>query len=301
MRYLLIYIMTTLVVPPTNAQNSKPAFYTTHLLTLPTALQNQVCISGMAYKNGRLLLASERCPLLFWLDTSAKLLGQANTPLMEVFEIEGTTLLGELILMVSENLPQVYSLDATGKLSLITCTPPLPNKLKTGDGMEGIAANEIDSLIYLLRERNENGSNAQLFTYKMLAKDGSFYLELQNTIALPLINKDWRYADICFDAKQRRLMCLKSFSKEKLRTHQIDALAIDNSGRPISSSLYTEVPEGFANFTGYNKKEKNSLNFEGLAMDELGNLYVISDNTSGQANCNELASEKTVLLKLLKN
>jgi uncharacterized protein YjiK len=267
---------------------------------LPVSLQNQVCISGMVYKQGNLILASERCPLLFLLDTVTFSISQKTIGMAGTFETEGITIYGGNILLISENLPMVYSINQTGQLSVVSTTPTLPGKLKSGDGMEGISANEKDSLVYLLRERNESGNNAQILTYRINEKDNFLSLSFINTIELPLENSDWRYSDICFNIQDRKLLCLKSYAKGKLRKHRIDALTADSTGLLQLASLHTVVPEGFSNIPESGKKEKNSLNFEGLAIDEHGNLYVVSDNTSGAANCSQPSKEKTVLIKLSK-
>jgi len=42
------------------------------------------------------------------------------------------------------------------------------------------------------------------------------------------------------------------------------------------------------------------MNLEGITVDSNGTIYIISDNTSGKAICDQPAKEKTILLELKK-
>ena len=42
------------------------------------------------------------------------------------------------------------------------------------------------------------------------------------------------------------------------------------------------------------------MNLEGITIDEAGNIFLVSDNTSGKAQCDQPAKEKTILLELRK-
>lgn len=56
-------------------------------------------------------------------------------------------------------------------------------------------------------------------------------------IELPLQNPQWRYSDICYDKENDRLLCLKSYSKGKLRQQFIEAVEIDKSGNLLKETL----------------------------------------------------------------
>ena len=42
------------------------------------------------------------------------------------------------------------------------------------------------------------------------------------------------------------------------------------------------------------------MNLEGITLDNGGNIFIISDNTSGKAKCDLPSKEKTILLELKK-
>ncbi len=42
------------------------------------------------------------------------------------------------------------------------------------------------------------------------------------------------------------------------------------------------------------------MNLEGTTVDKDGNIWIVSDNTSGKAACDQPAKEKTILLQLIK-
>jgi uncharacterized protein YjiK len=287
-----------------SAQTNQSNNFIVKQLLLPNALQQQVCISGMTYMDNKLFLASERCPLVLRMDTSVNAVDTTiNTKIAQEFEMEGITTYRGNLYLISESIVGIYRLNAKdGSLISIPTSTPLPQKLKSGDGMEGIAANELKNKFYLLRERNEKGTASQVLTYKIeQAPTGLISLIYLATTELPLENTDWRYSDICYDSTNARLLCLKSYSKGKTRKHLIDAIAIDADGYIKAETIKTIVAEGFSAITSEGKNNRISLNFEGITLDQQGNIYIISDNTSGQADCNAAAKEKTVLLKLVKN
>ena len=58
------------------------------------------------------------------------------------------------------------------------------------------------------------------------------------------------------------------------------------------------MPDGFeVKIAGVNELNKR---LEGITVDKDGNIWIVSDNTSGKAACDEPAKEKTILLQLIK-
>ena len=166
--------------------------------------------------------------------------------------------------------------------------------------MEGIAANKTNGKFYLLRERNEDMSRSQIFTYSIVETNGSLGLQYESMIELPLENPQWRYSDICYDSVNARLICLKSYSKGRMRKQFIESIDIDKTGK-LKVETVKDVPvENFSTISNQYKDQDYSMNLEGVTMDPLGNIFVVSDNTSGKAQCDEPAREKTILLMLKK-
>ncbi|MBM3417115.1 MAG: hypothetical protein FJY20_11915 [Bacteroidetes bacterium] len=184
----------------------------------------------------------------------------------------------------------------------VETSAPLPPKSKNGDGMEGIAANETNNKFYILRECNEEMTVSQIWTFSIEpgSDDNSFSLKYESMIELPLQNPQWHYSDICYDKENDRLLCLKSYSKGKLRQQFIEAIEIDKSGNLKKETLKDLNVERFSQISNEYKDQDYSMNLEGITVDNEGNIWVVSDNTSGKAQCELPAREKTILLQLIK-
>lgn len=278
--------------------------YQIHQVPLPDAMNKQVCISGIKYMEGKLYFASERCPMIIVTDPATGTITQTiPTSIGQEFEMEGLTSYKNKLYSVSEQLVAVYEIDpATGHSRQLSTSVPLPPKSKSGDGMEGIAANETNNKFYILRERNENMTFAQIWTFSIEpgSEDNSFSLKYESMIELPLQNPQWRYSDICYDKENDRLLCLKSYSKGKLRQQFIEAVEIDKNGNLQKETLKDLNIERFSQISNEYKDQDFSMNLEGITVDKDGNIWIVSDNTSGKAACDEPAKEKTILLQLIK-
>jgi uncharacterized protein YjiK len=278
--------------------------YSLENVALPESMNKQVCISGMKFLDGKLYFASERCPSIFVFDPETKTV--TNTISLQVpqyFEMEGMTSFRDKLYLVSENTVAVYEVDiASGAIRSIETSAPLPPKSKSGDGMEGIAANEINNKFYILRERNEEMTYSQIWTFSIEpgSEDNSFSLKFESMIELPLQNPQWRYSDICYDKENDRLLCLKSYSKGKFRQQFIEAVDIDKNGNLQEETLKNVPVDRFSEISNEYKDLGYSMNLEGITVDKNGTLWVISDNTSGKAQCDMMAKEKTILLELKK-
>lgn len=281
-----------------------PLPYQIHQVPLPEAMNKQVCISGIKYMEGKLYFASERCPMIIVTDPATGTITQTiPTSIGQEFEMEGLTSYKNKLYSVSEQLVAVYEIDpATGHSRQLSTSVPLPPKSKSGDGMEGIAANETNNKFYILRERNENMTFAQIWTFSIEpgSEDNSFSLKYESMIELPLQNPQWRYSDICYDKENDRLLCLKSYSKGKLRQQFIEAVEIDKNGNLQKETLKDLNIERFSQISNEYKDQDFSMNLEGITVDKDGNIWIVSDNTSGKAACDEPAKEKTILLQLIK-
>ncbi len=278
--------------------------YSINNVPLPSEMDNQVCISGMKFYDGKLYFASERCPVVFVADPSTgKILNSINFQLQKDFEIEGLSSYNDKLYMISESEVGLYELDiTTGSTRTVSTSIPLPEKSKHGDGMEGIAGNETNEKIYLLRERNEERTFAQIYTFAVVHSGQSNELSLQfeSKIEMPLLTTQWRYSDICYDKKNSRLICLKSYSKGKFRQQFLESISIDENGKLLRETLSNIPVENFSEISNTYKDQKYSMNLEGITLDNENNIFIVSDNTSGKAKCDLPAKEKTILLELKK-
>ncbi|HEY6062339.1 MAG TPA: esterase-like activity of phytase family protein, partial [Chitinophagaceae bacterium] len=271
---------------------------------LPVELDKQVCISGMKYYNNGLCLVSERCPVIFILNPQTETItGRINLQVPQEFEMEGMTSYKNRLYTISENIAAVYEVNSqTGVVTSIETSVPLPPKSKDGDGMEGIAANEKNNKFYLLRERNEDMTRLQIYTFRIEPgkEDSSFILKYESMIELRLENSQWRYSDICYDSASSRLICLKSYAKGKNRQQYLESVDIDSIGKLTAETLKNIPVENFTETSGAYKTKGYSMNLEGITIDTAGNIFLVSDNTSGKAQCDRPAKEKTILLQLKK-
>lgn len=287
-----------------NIASAQETVYNVTHSPLPESMNKQVCISGMKFMDGQLYFASERCPVIFAFDpVSQSITKTINIQVPQNFEMEGLTSYKGKLYLVSENIAAVYEVNpATSELTQVQTSQPLPPKSKSGDGTEGIAANEKNNKFYILRERNEDMTRSQIFTYSIEGGTDNtpLVLKYESMIELPLENPQWRYSDICVDAENNRLVCLKSYSKGKLRQQFLESVEIDASGNLQAATLKNIPVENFSAISNMYKEEDYSMNLEGISFDNKGTIYIISDNTSGKAICDETAKEKTILLELKK-
>ena len=276
--------------------------YSINNMILPAEMDKQVCISGMKYFNGSLCLVSERCPMIFMLDPqTAAITRTINLQIPYTFEMEGMTSYKDQLYLVSEEKAAIYEVNMqTGVARSIETSVAIPKKSKDGDGIEGIAANETNNKFYLLRERNEDQTKAQIYTFRIENGNtgSSLILKYESVIEIPLETPQWRYSDISYDIANSRLICLKSNAKGKLRQLFLESIAIDNDGKLLPGSLSNISVENLTETAGTYKTQGYSTNLEGITIDNAGNIFIVSDNHSGPAKCGQPAKEKTILLQL---
>lgn len=297
-------ILSLFVLAASLSANAQENVYSVKNFPLPESMNKQVCISGMKYMDGLLYFASERCPVIFAFDPASESITRSiSLQVPQTFEMEGLTSYKGKLYLISENIAAVYEVNpVTGEMKQVQTSQALPPKSKSGDGTEGIAANEKNNKFYILRERNENMTRSQIYTYSVEAgnEQTPLLLQYESVIELPLENPQWRYSDICIDTEHNRLVCLKSYSKGKLRQQYLESIEINPDGVLQPSTLQNIPVENFSAISNMYKEDDYSMNLEGISFDNRGTIYIISDNTSGKAICDDTAKEKTILLELKK-
>ena len=299
--FLLIGLLSLTLVNAQPPQIEVPQ-YSINNIPLPAEMDNQVCISGMKFYDGKLYFASERCPVIFAADpTTGKIINSINLQVSQEFEMEGLTSYKDKLYLISEATVAMYEVNiASGAIRTVSTSIPLPPKSKNGDGMEGIAGNETNQKFYLLRERNEEMTKSEIYTFTVEEGKEGLGLKFESKLEMPLENTQWRYSDICYDKENNRLICLKSYSKGKLRQQFLESINIDANGNLQVETLKNIPVDKFSEISNDYKDKKYSMNLEGITMDNNGNIFIISDNTSGKAKCDLPSKEKTILLELKK-
>ena len=83
-----------------------------------------------------------------------------------------------------------------------------------------------------------------------------------------------------------------------MRQQFIETINIDVNGNLQAETLQNLPVENFSEISNQYKDQDYSMNLEGITLDKDGNIWIISDNTSGKAQCDMMAKEKTILLQL---
>ena len=86
-----------------------------------------------------------------------------------------------------------------------------------------------------------------------------------------------------------------------MRKQFLESVTIDANGVLKKETLTNIDVEKFSEISNEYKSLDYSMNLEGITIAADGTIYIVSDNTSGKAACDQPAREKTVLLELKKN
>jgi hypothetical protein len=148
--------------------------------------------------------------------------------------------------------------------------------------MEGIAVNQDQKLIYILRERNGN-KQSEIYTLKIIKKR---LFEQQHKFIVNHANNNWRYSDIYYDQDDQILYGLRSFynhnTPETAKCY-VDEITMDKNGFPKEPII--QHNDESLNDSIIQNRCKYVSNLEGIYK-KGDKIYLVSDNRHGSKNCN---------------
>ena len=124
--FLLIGLLSLTLLNAQPPQIEVPQ-YSINNIPLPAEMDNQVCISGMKFYDGKLYFASERCPVIFAADpTTGKIINSINLQVSQEFEMEGLTSYKDKLYLISEATVAMYEVNiASGAIRTVSTSIPL--------------------------------------------------------------------------------------------------------------------------------------------------------------------------------
>lgn len=272
----------------------------THMIRfieLPEAFNTEYEISGMVGHNDTLYFVSEREKVILVASQSGynlistidltKPIQHFNTlnPEDEInvhkIEMEGMTWYNNNLLLVDEGNTTIYTYNLKNN-TINIIEPELDlSEFQRNLGMEGIAVNPNQKLIYILRERNGN-KQSEIYTLKIAEET----LHYQQKFTINLASNNWRYSDIYYDEDDNMLYGLRSFydrsAPDKAKCY-VDEISIDRNGLP-QQPIIQHNDETLNDSIIQNRCEYVS-NLEGIY--KTGDIiYLVSDNRRGSKNCN---------------
>lgn len=274
-------------------------------LKLPPLFEKELEVSGLTGNAETFFFASERCQKIIAVDKKDK---QHQTTFdlslylpkeIQNIELEGLSLYHNHLIMTDEYHAKLYAFDWTKKdfQELVINGKDL-SKLKGSYGMEGVAVDERNNLLYLLREKNKQ-HQSEIHVFEIQKDQKTFILNYSKSIYIQHKNKHWRYSGLCLDPQNNRLLCLKSYwtgyknmASSKL---EIEYIQLDSTLQTIPKNWTTQALISISNEVN-TKRSIYAGNLEGIYYDE-GTLYITSDNGMGAIDCNS-TSKKTAFIQI---
>lgn len=287
---ILIFLIISLF---TKAQEHNIQF-----IDLPQAFNSELEISGLVGHNDTLFFISEREKVVLVVNRNTyKLLStisltepildyNSRNPENEInirtIEMEGITWHNNNLLFVDEGNTALYLFKLRTNTIEKMQTDINLSEFTGSRGMEGIAINIAQKLVYILRERNGN-NQTEIYTFKMVNDNFLKYLQ---KFTIDHDSNNWRYSDLYFDLDEKMLYGLRSFynhnSPESAKC-SVDQIPVDTKGFPhqpirfhndenLNDSIIQNRCEYVSNLEGIYKTGKK--------------IYLVSDNRRGSKNCN---------------
>jgi uncharacterized protein YjiK len=255
-------------------------------------------ISSLENKTGNVLLLSEKCKRLYYIDKLGKLISTFDLNNGDIqdknVEIEGMSFYQNGLLFSDEKNAKIYSLSFSDS-SIVEVES---NYDLSGDvdeyGMEGISVDEGNSICYIMKEKNGN-RQSQIHVFKIVQQDGKITLKFIKNIFIEQNDNSWRYTDLCFNPQNNYLYCLKT----KPGIYQIDTISTLHIDHPGDTIIKRDTPKLLMDISvDVNKYGTKgfSTNMEGIAIND-NSIYLVSDNSQiSYANCDSPGQGKTLLI-----
>lgn len=229
--------------------------------------------SGLVFTQGFLFTVAEKYSRVLRIDPLTLDVEAIALDLPRYSEMEGITVAGDRVLICDEANAALWSIDSVADLA--GSRPVIPVKIDGSAlgvsggklGLEGITvARDEAGLISVVLERRGNlavGCHSDLFQGRIV--DGAFVVE-GDPVAFPLEDCRWRLSGLQW--WKGHLLALKTHYP--VERYEVVALDLESGTMETLLDLTAFLLEAEENGWGNNA--------EGLAVDDSGNLWVITDN-----------------------
>ncbi len=282
------------------------------LIELPQAFNSELEISGLVGHNDSLYFISEREKIVFVvnrknysLHSTISLtqpilhynsLNPENEINIRTIEMEGITWHNGNLLLVDEGNTALYLFQLRNNTIEKMQTDINLSEFTGSRGMEGIAINTTQKLVYILRERNGN-NQTEIYTFKIVEENLLNYLQ---KFTIDHDSNNWRYSDIYFDQDENMLYGLRSFYNHSLPETAkcyVDQIPVNATGFPHQPVLFHN--DETLNDSIIQNRCKYVSNLEGIYK-TVKKIYLVSDNRHGSKNCNP-KPVKTMFIEYILN
>jgi hypothetical protein len=213
-------------------------------------------------------------------------------------EIEAITIYKNELWFTDESTSnhRLYSYNLNSRQLDTIYSGPYLDEDTTSFGMEGITVDSINRICYVLKEKNYKNQSV-IRVFKILELENRVHLEFIRNIYIELPDIRWRYSDLCFNANDNYLYCLKT-RKGKYKIDTIYASNLHERGDiTIPLKKNNEFKDISQTINSYGKTGYDT-NMEGLVMTTEA-IYVVSDNAQTKnLNCATPGQKKTLLIKI---
>ena len=263
---------------------------------LDLKFNNALEISSLVFQSDKIVLLTEKCKQLYFLDNSGKVVDEqfidnGHIKNREV-GIEAAAWFKGGLLLADEKEGEVLYLNMTsGLVSKVDTDFDMSADIQ---GLEGIAVDSVRGLSYLVKEKNGNGESL-VRVFKIEDGLGIPSLKFVKNVRVRLLNNDWRLADVTYNPADDQLYFLET-KKRGYRVVNVKSADLEKAtGENLINPILHKDLSGFIN--EFEKKGFNT-NMEGLAIMD-GSIYVVSDNAN-TSSCSSsiLGKGKTLLIKV---
>lgn len=276
--------------------------------------EHELQSSALAIDNNLLYISCENFPVLLRYNLStSKLDSVINLNLKTNIDVEGCSLYGDTLYLIDEDLLQIYAvelktysmtkIDASGLGIDRSAHKKTSSDFKSIEGLIVSPINLIPSKLkhsnskgpyfYLLDESDKKNNN-RTTSYEAVLYVATLHGKKLKRVCEPIrfkLSKNERLPDLAL--VDSTLYGLKSeFHGDTSNKNKYQIVRLDMTSKKLETVFdFTKHAYKFHKTLG------STPNFEGMAFDNEGNLFVVSDNRMGTSTLGNKVKEKTILLK----
>ncbi|MET7254008.1 esterase-like activity of phytase family protein [Dyadobacter fermentans] len=265
---------------------------------LTSVFNNSLEISYLACQKDKILLLTEKCKHLYYLDEAGNIIGEQSIDKGYIknkeVEIEGAAWLKNGLLITNEKVGEILYLNfSVGTVSKVDANYDMSSD--TGSqGMEGIAIDSTRRLCYVLKEKSDH-NESMIRVFSILEGQGAPRLQFVKNVRIRLLNNEWRFADAFYNTADDQLYFLETkkrgYRVVKVKSSDLEKATGENLVNPILHKDLSGLINPF-------EQKKFNTNIEGLALKD-GSIYMVSDNaTTSTCSSSILGKGKTLLIKV---